>query len=317
MQRRPHRSFRLTRRRDYSRSLELPGYIAFSSEVIRLLWVHKRLFGVLVLAYAVLTGLLVGIASQNSFNEVRSLIDDTSESLLTGVWGEIGKAGILLFTGVSGSLLPELTEAQQIYSGLLVLLTWLTTVWLLRSIFAGNTPRLRDGIYSAGSPIVATALVALYMIIQSIPIAIAVIILSTLGSLSGLLSMVFSIVAVLLIILSLYLLTGSFMALIIVTLPGMYPWRAIRAAGDLVIGRRIRILLRMAWLVFSVMLLWLVTIVPVTLVDNWLIGIAPVTRSWPVVPIALLLVASFVTVWASAYVYMLYRKVVDDDAAPA
>ena len=129
--------------------------------------------------------------------------------------------------------------------------------------------------------------------------------------------MVFWIAASLLAVLSLYWITGSFMALIIVTLPGMYPWQAIRSAGDLVVGRRLRILYRIVWLLITVFVIWVITVIPVILLDKWLMNLIPALKSAPIVPVVLLLVTSFVTVWSSAYVYMLYRKVVDDDASPA
>jgi len=52
------------------------------------------------------------------------------------------------------------------------------------------------------------------------------------------------------------LITSTFFALIIVTLPGMYPFRAIKAAGDLVVGRRLKILLRLIWMGVGVVLVW-------------------------------------------------------------
>lgn len=316
--RRPHRSFRLTYRRDYKRSLKLPCYIAFTREVWRTLWQNKRLFGSLILAYSLISALLVGIASQDTYSQIQSIVDQSSQSFFTGAWGELGKAALLLVSGVTGSFMPELTEGQQIYSGFLVLMTWLATVWLLRALFAGTKPRLRDALYSSGSPIIATILVLFFVIIQSLPLAAAFIIYSIVAaSLTGVLSMVFWIAASLLAVLSLYWITGSFMALIIVTLPGMYPWQAIRSAGDLVIGRRLRVLYRIVWLLMTIFVVWVITVIPVILLDKWLMGIIPALKSAPVVPVVLLLVTSFVTVWSSAYVYILYRKVVDDDAAPA
>jgi hypothetical protein len=44
LSRRPHRAFRRTHRRDYVRSLNLPGYIAFTHYVWRTLWERKRVF---------------------------------------------------------------------------------------------------------------------------------------------------------------------------------------------------------------------------------------------------------------------------------
>ena len=44
MARRPHRSFRMTRRRDYVRPFELPGNISFTHEVTKTLWKNKNIF---------------------------------------------------------------------------------------------------------------------------------------------------------------------------------------------------------------------------------------------------------------------------------
>lgn len=318
MSRRPHRSFRRSFRRDYVRSLSLPGYLVFTREVWVVLWQHKKLFGLLALVYSVLSAVLVGFASQDTFTQMQSVINESGKTLFSGTWGEIGKSGILLLSGITGSFMPQLTDTQQVYNGFLVLMTWLTTVWLLRAIAAGNTPRLRDGMYHAGAPIVSTILVALGILLQALPLAIAIIIFTiTSSTVSGIAAMVFWLAGILLVVLSLYWITSSFLALVIVTLPGMYPWRAIRTAGDLVVGRRLRILLRLLWLIGTVALAWIVIMLPVMLLDNWLVATWPVVASIPIVPVVMLLVTSAASIWCSSYVYMLYRKVVDDDAKPA
>ena len=58
IKRRPHRSFILTRRRDYKRQLEMPGYFAFTIEVSRLIWTKKWLFLRLILVFIVLVVIL-------------------------------------------------------------------------------------------------------------------------------------------------------------------------------------------------------------------------------------------------------------------
>src|SRR4051812_19714305 len=49
--RRPHRSFRRTERRDYVRSLKLPGYWSFTLQVRKVLWQNRNTFGLLVIVY--------------------------------------------------------------------------------------------------------------------------------------------------------------------------------------------------------------------------------------------------------------------------
>ena len=319
--RRPHRSFRRTRRRDYTRSLKLPGYWAFTNYVRKTLWQNRTLFVWLMLFYGAVTVLLVGMASQDTYSQLNEVIRSTSGDIFKGSWGALGQASLALATGVTGSLGTSLTEVQQVYAVIIGLFMWLTTVWLLRAALAGPRPRLRDALYNAGGPIIPSFLVALFLVIQLVPVALAVIGFTALlpyGILDGgVEAMLFWTCALLLLGLSLYWITSTLVALVIVTLPGMYPLKAMQAAGDMVAGRRVRILLRLLWLFFIVILLWLVVMIPLILLDTWIKSMWPAITWLPIVPVALLIMGAVTTVWVASYVYLLYRKVVDDDAAPA
>ena len=319
--RRPHRSFRRTRRRDYARPLSLPGYWALTNEVRLTLWRQKRTFLLLMFLYAALTVLLIGTASQGTYTQLGDLLRQTSGDIFTGNWGQIGQATLLLGTAMSGDLTTSLTEGQQIYAVILILFSWLTTVWLLRAFMAGKKPRLRDGLYNAGAPIIPSFLILLVMVVQLLPTVVAALAVTSLlpfGILdAGATSMLFWLAVFLLGLLSLYWLTSSFMALVIITLPGMYPLRALTVAGDLVIGRRIRILFRLLWMLFVTSLGWAVVMTPVILFDAWIKGVFPAVSWLPIVPIALLVMGSITVVWMAAYVYVVYRRIVDDGAAPA
>jgi hypothetical protein len=319
--RRPHRSFRRTRRRDYARSLKLPGYWSFTNDVRKTLWQQRRVFLWLIAVYAVLTVGLVGLASQDTYTELSSTLRDTSGEIFKGNWGELGKAGLLLVSGATGELSMTLTEAQQIYAVIVIFFTWLTTVWLLRAILAGKKPRLRDGLYNAGAPVLPTFMVGGLLILQLLPVVVVVlgfVALAPFGILEGgAESMIFSAAALLLIMLSLYWITSTLIALVVVTLPGQYPMQAIRAAGDLVIGRRLRILFRILWLLLVIVMVWAVVMMPIILFDAWLKGVFPAINWLPLVPIALLALGTVTVVWSASYIYLLYRRIVNDDASPA
>ena len=198
----------------------------------------------------------------------------------------------------------------------------MTSVWLLRNILAGHKVKLRDGLYSAGSPLLSTFLVTLLLLVQMLPFALALIGYSAatatgLLAAGGIESMLFWIAAALLTVTSLYLMTSTVFALIIVTIPGMYPLTAIKTAGDLVIGRRLRILKRLIWASLYVSVIWILIMIPIILIDLWIKGLWS-TISWvPTIPIVMLALSSSTIVWVSSYVYLLYRKVIDDDANPA
>ena len=320
--RRPHRSFRRTYRRDYARSLNIPGYITFTHYVNMTLWKNKKVFLYMVLVYAILTIAITNLSSEDLYAQMRETVNESNADIFRGAWGEIGKAGLLLVGGISGAYNGSAVGASaQIYATILGLLAWLTTVWLLRAILAGRKPKMRDGLYGAGAPIISTFFVASLIVLQMLPLALALFGYSSAVS-SGLLeggveSMMFWSVAALLAILSLYWITTTLIALVVVTLPGMYPMQAIRTAGDLVVGRRLRILLRLIWMLLTLALTWVIIVIPIILFDGWLKSVWQAVSWMPIVPVTLLVMGSITIVWIASYVYLFYRKVVEDDALPA
>lgn len=315
---RTHLNFRLTRRRDYDRPLNVPGYVAFTKYVNKTLWKNRKIFIPLAIIYAVITALMVGIASQETYSTLSETLRTAGGDLFNGFWGGISKTSLLFTTAVSGGISQTMSDAQQIYAGLITLLTWLTSVWLLRNILAGRKITLRDGLYNSGSPLLPTFLVALLFFVQLLPLAVAFIGYSAalaVGLLDGgVEAMLFWFAAGLLATLSLYWITSTAFALIIITLPGMYPMQAVKTAGQLVANRRLRVLLRFLWMVVVAVVYWGIGLIPVIILDSWVKSILPVINWLPLVPLAILILSSLTIVWISGYAYLFYRKVVDDDS---
>lgn len=321
LRRRPHRSFRLTRRRDYKRTLVMPGYWAFTNFVRATLWKNWKLFGGLTLVYIVATIIISGFGAQESYSNLSDALKETSGDLFKGNFGSVSQAGLLLLTSVTAGLSPNLTQAQTVLGGLAFFFAWLAVIWLLRNTLAGHRPRLRDGLYNSGAPVLSTVLVGFIVTVQLLPAAIAIIVYSaaqTSGLLeTGVTAMLIWVAVALLGLVSLYWVTSSFIAMVIVTLPGMYPMQAIKTAGDLVVGRRLRILFRMAWLFLLVVLAWAIIVIPIILFDDWLKKAVPAVTWLPIVPLVIIALGSLTLVYATSYIYLLYRRIVDDDAPPA
>ena len=322
LSRRPHRSFRLSRRRDYKRSLAMPGYFAFTIEVTGVLWQHKKTFATLGLVFMVLTVGFGLLGSQDIYSQLQNLFDTTRpDGLFTGAVGEVGRASILLLTTMTNGLTGQLDPSQQFIAATMGLYMWLSVVWLLRKFLAGKKVVVRDALYTSGAPIIATLLCFIILLVQMIPAALATIVVSVgyqTQFIDGSVAAIAVFIAlVLLIVLSLYWATSTFIALVIVTLPGMRPLRAVAIAGDLVIGRRLRILLRLLWLIATILSWWLVIMVPVILLDTWLKSLFTWLAGWPIVPVMVLVMTTATIMWSASYIYLLYRKIVDDDTAPA
>lgn len=316
LSRRPHRSFQLTRRRDYVRSLQLPGYFAFTHYVNKTLWSNRNMFFGLACIYIILFAILVGLGSQDTYNTLTDTLQQAGNGVTQGDFSQLGQASILFLTIATVGITDSPGEAQQIYAVLLALMVWLTTVWLLRNKMAGHKVKLRDGLYNAGAPILSLFLVCLVLVVQLIPVLIASIGYGAASS-SGLLNngveaMLFWVAAGLLGLLSLFWATGTLFGMVVVTLPGVYPIKALRNAGDLVLGRRVRILLRWAWMFLALAVFWAVVLIPIILIDLWLKSIWPFFSGVPLIPVVLAILGTVSVIWISGYVYLLYRKVVDD-----
>ncbi len=322
MQRRPHRSFRMTRRRDYVRSFRLPGYFSFTIEVTKLVWKNKVTFLLMGIAYMLLIALFGAMGSQEVFGQLRNLMENSApESLLSGFSGEVGKAGLLLFTSLTTGLTGNLEPLQIVIVSFLSLYMWLTIVWLLRRMVANKKVKLRDGLYNAGSPILPTFLIVVVFLVQLVPAAIAIIVAGAAWQ-SGIVSggaesMAVAIGLLLVVVASLYWVTSTFIALIVITLPGVYPMQALAISGDLVVGRRLRVLYRLIWMIVVVLSWWVVLMIPIILFDGWIKSVFEQIEWLPIVPIALLMLSTASTVWVCTYTYLLYRKMVDDDTSPA
>ena len=99
------------------------------------------------------------------------------------------------------------------------------------------------GLYSSGSPIIALIIVIGVFLIQMVPAAVAVIIYSALNA-SGVLNqtpilMAAGGAAILIVAMSVYWATSTVFAMIIVTLPGMYPFSRAASVGRYCDGAKI------------------------------------------------------------------------------
>lgn len=101
------------------------------------------------------------------------------------------------------------------------------------------------------------------------------------------------------------------MALVAVTAPGVYPMTALFAASDLMAGRRLKMILRIIYLIFVIAIVYIITMLPIILLDLWFKSMWSWIAGWPIVPFFLLVVTCFVFIYATTYIYLYYRWLLD------
>ena len=124
-------------------------------------------------------------------------------------------------------------------------------------------------------------------------------------------------VGFLIIVLSLYWILSSVLAMVLITIPGMYPMQAISLAGDLSVGRRGRLLKRIIWHIIQVISLWVVVLIPIILFEDWISKKNEIVASIPLVQSVQVLLLTSTFAWTSAYIYLLYRRIIEDKSKPA
>jgi hypothetical protein len=304
-----HKSFTRTRKRDKIKVPKIEGYIAFPWYVLRVLWNRKWVYMRLVLVFAVLSVIFIGTVQASNMSSINSVFDSATSG--TNIVGPVLKAVMTVGSSLGGALNANLTDVQYIYISALYILALLTVIWLIRHQLAGKVVKLRDGLYSAGAPIAAEYILILIGIVQLIPLALATLLYVS-ATASGILdggieTAMFSVALFLVVVLTLYFMTTTLFALFIASIPGTYPLKAYKAARRLVAGQRLRLLLRLLWMVIILLVAAFVVLVPIIIIANSIGGAGAI-----VIPIAYQLALISSIVYATAYAYLLYRRMIDD-----
>ena len=318
-----HRSFKRSYYEDYQRKTELPSLTSQANAAFKMFFKFWKIFLPLLLIFVGLYIFLIGAMSENTLADVRANVEQTNKDVADGKIGTVGKAGLTLLGIISTGGLTTMNDAQIVIAVLLFTIIWLVTIYLARHLLAGHQEiKMRDGFYSALSPLVSTLVVGLIIFLEAVPIMLTIIVfqvaLTTEFLSTPFYALLFFMFAALMITLSLYLLSSSFFAIIVVSAPGLYPLTAVRMAKNLIMGRRLRFLIRVFYLVIIVALLYLLLLMPAIILD----GALKSQFTWfaeskiPFVAIIQLTITVFIFIYLSIYFYLFYRALLDynDDA---
>ncbi|MBR3132012.1 hypothetical protein IKG33_01175 [Candidatus Saccharibacteria bacterium] len=307
----PHKSFRRSYREDYQRSLEVPGIMYHIFASFRIIFKNWKIFLPLLILVVILNVIFVGIMSESSYSQFKDILDQTSAEVTGGDIGSVAKAGLLLISTITtGGLSGDSSESATVFEIIIFLIIWLVTIFILRHRLAEHVVKLRDGLYNALTPLISTFVVLAVAIIQCIPIFFLIIVYSAAVQTDFLATpfyaLVFFIFAIAMILISGYLLSSSLIALVAVSAPGLYPMKALHTASDLMMGRRIRFIIRLIALLFVIALMWAIVMIPLIVFDlfmktfEWTAGI-------PFIPICLTIMTCFTCIYITTYLYLYYR----------
>lgn len=314
-----HRSFKRSYREDYRRDLQAPGLVQHAMTTLKIIFKNWKLFLPLLIMVVVLNTAFVGLMSEETYQTFQDSLKESYSSLNQGELGRVAEAGLLLISTVTtGGLTRGMNEVQQVFMIIFVAITWLTTIYYLRHLLAGNNPKFRDGIYNAMTPLISSLLMMALIFIHLIPIFIFIVAYSAAiqtGFLeTPLYAFIFWLFSVLLILLSSYLLPVSVTALVAVTVPGIYPMTALNATTDLMQGRRTKFIIRLVFMIIYLGVIWVIVMLPIM----WLDLLLKSNIEWwanlraPVASFFLQVMTTFSVIYVTSYIYLFYRRMLDD-----
>ena len=266
----------------------------------QLIWDHKRLIIGITLVYGLLNLLLVrGLAGGL---DLTGLKQDLNE-IFTGQFATLASSAsiFVLMVGSAGNTSSDTAGAYQIF---LWLIASLAVIWALRQVVAGKAAGIRDAFYRGMYPLIPFVLVLLVVALQLVPMLIGSSLYATVLSngiaVHAVEKLLWLAAFIGLILLSLYLVTSSILALYIVTLPDMTPLKALRSARELVRGRRWLVMRKMLALPLIMLLAAAVVMLPIII---WLTPLA----QW-----VFFLLSMFALTATHAYLYTLYRELLNE-----
>lgn len=272
----------------------VPGGFNLIGRVFKLFKLHWKILGGIVVVYM---GLNTIFAS--GLSNVITNFGNVKDSLGPGHNFSDAVSGF-------GSLISGSTSAgsdsASVLQSLLIVLESLVIIWALRNVMANKKFSVKDAYYKSMFPLIPFLLVIFFIILQLLPITLGAGLVSLVSgalSSSGVLTVIMLIFLLPLLGWSVYMLSSSIFAIYIVTLPDMQPRQALRSAKKLVAYRRLKIIRRIIFLPFFIMLAMAIVMLPLILFIHILVV--------PVFYVLTILVLLFV----HAYFYSLYRGLLE------
>ncbi len=306
----PHRSFYLTTHAQAVRQINISGYGRFVTEVWRMVRDNWLIYLKITLLMTLAIIAVVGVSNAHS-NYV-----DTREAMEKVDLHPFLKQAGLVTQAIITSL--TVTDAnRQAATFIIVAVAWLSLIFIARRVYSGNQLRLRDAIYSAGTPLVPMMVLLVAVLVQLLPLALVLISYSAITG-AGYINQGVAIenmaawcVILAVLVLTIYWMVTSLLTLVSVTIPGLYPMRAYYETSIQVAGRRVKILFRILMMFLPLLALWALVLIPTVLLDSIL-----KPKTFPVVQLVVSLLAAISCTWVSAYMYVLYRRILDSPEQP-
>lgn len=257
----------------------------------------KTLIGVIAV-YAIINFIFVASFSIIPSNES---LQSEIETYLGSSSGKFMDSIVIVGVSVVNFTSPSNTLMQIV----LFLLASMAFVWTLRKLRGLQKITIRQSYYEGPANVVPLVLVVVVLLLMLTPSAFASSILTVALPIvnSGLEKLIIYIIGILLLLLTLWMLSIWWPAFYISMLPGTKPIASLRAAAKLTKGRRMRLFLKVLLIFISLVALFILVVVPVSLIFQ------------RAVPLTVYIIMFVIFGLAHMYLFNMYRSLVDESEA--
>lgn len=265
-------------------------------ETAQHMWQYKKLFFGIIAIFIFLNLVFVkGLSSTVDITDLRTQLNET-----LGFNGfELNAA---LFGAAIGSGAAASSPDAGIYQSIIFVLIFLALVWAFRQTGTSpkKPPKIRQAFYESTSSLIPFILVMCVVALQMLPLLAGLTMYSIVQSnglaVTGLEEFLWLVLTLLLALLSVYMISSSYFAMMIATLPEKRPIEALRNARKVVAFRRWLLVRKFLAMIFIVSLTFAVVLYLTVAVIPWF-------AEWMV-----LLLSSYIFALIIGSGYKLYRE---------
>lgn len=261
-----YKSFKLRKRIKPAKFKPVPSAWSLWKESLSFIKQHWKKITIFLLVYMSLYIVFVrGLGSAIDFNNIKESISENGESV-NGLIRSFIFFSVLVSTSNAVS-----SDVAAAYQSILFVIGSLAFIWLIRSLHAKNNKdiRVKDSFYRGMHPLIPFIAVLIILGLETIPLSISAYFLNAALATPGVTfveTVIFVFLSALISMISLYLLSGTWPAIYIVTLAGAEPWKSIKAANKLISVSRWYVMRRLFGLVFLLFITAVVLVIPLLLV---------------------------------------------------
>ena len=240
---------------------------------------------------------------------------------ISGVGEQVGLAFEMLVRGwreflpllIGGTILSFLTvgtnlafrETNWVFAVIVTVILWMVSLYFARHMMVGKKVGFRDGLYNSMGPLIATMVLFVIAVVECIPVILLIVAYSA-AIATDFLTQPFYITlfigfAVFMVLITGYLFPTTLVAMVAVTAPGVYPWKALKIVTKMMEGRKIDLLFRLVVTTLVLALIWVIVMLPVIALKMPEMGIG----------IVVTVLSCFSVIYAAVYLYLYYKILLD------